>query len=207
LEYIDLEKWPRREHFEFFHRMDYPQTNVCMNIDVTHFLDFVKKNRLSFYYSMIFASTLVCNRIPEFRCRIRKDGVVLHEMTHPSFTDLSKGSELFKYVTVDMKDDLFEFCRCAKEASEKQTEHFPESAENRDDVIYITCLPWISFTSVCHTVSLNRDDSVPRLSWGKYFEQNGKILMPYSVQVNHALLDGLQISKFVQDLQNYIDQL
>lgn len=37
MEYIDIDSWKRKEHFNFFYRMDYPQYNVCMNIDITKF--------------------------------------------------------------------------------------------------------------------------------------------------------------------------
>jgi chloramphenicol O-acetyltransferase type A len=208
MKYIDIEKWPRKAHFEFFHQMDCPQTNVCLNIDATHFLEFVRQNHISFYYAMIFAANQVINEMADFRCRIRKDGIVLHDKVHPSFTDLTKGSDLFKYVTVDMKDDMISFIEYAKEKSESQKELFSnEEEENRDDLVYFTCLPWISFTSLSHTVSLDRDDSIPRISWGKYFSQDDKVLLPFSIQVNHALLDGMQIGKYTQKLQSYIDQL
>ena len=200
-----MEKWPRKEHFRFFQSMDYPQTNVCMNLDVTHFLKFVKDNNLSFYYSMIFAATHTANEIDSFRYRIRGEGVVLHDRVHPSFTDLSGGTELFKYVSVEMEDDLAAFCGHAKEASESQKEYLPKDV--RDDVLYITCLPWISFTALTHTMTFNKKDSVPRISWGRYFSEGEKVLLPFSVQVNHALLDGLEIGKYVSVLQNYMDGL
>ncbi len=205
MEYIDMEKWPRKEHFHFFQGMDYPQTNVCMNLDATRFLAFVKKNGLSFYYAMIFAATHAANEQESFRYRIRGDGVVLHEKVHPSFTDLPEGSELFKYVSVEIEDDMAAFCARAKEASERQKEYLPKDV--RDDVLYITCLPWISFTALTHTMTLDKKDSVPRISWGRYFSEGEKVLLPFSVQVNHALLDGLEIGKYVSLLQDSMDRL
>jgi chloramphenicol O-acetyltransferase type A len=205
MEYIDMEKWPRKEHFRFFQGMDYPQTNVCMNLDITHFLEFVKENHLSFYYSMIFAATHTANEIDSFRYRIRGDGVVLHDRVHPSFTDLSEGSELFKFVTLEMEGDIISFSNHTKEVSRNTKENL--SNENRDDLIYYTCLPWISFTSVCHALTLGKEDSIPRISWGKYFRDGEKVLLPFSVQVNHSLLDGFHIGKYVNRLQEYIDQI
>jgi chloramphenicol O-acetyltransferase type A len=59
MQIIDIENWKRKEHFEFFYRMDYPQYNICANIDITQFLRFVRQNELSFYYAMIYAVTSV----------------------------------------------------------------------------------------------------------------------------------------------------
>ncbi len=206
MKYIDMENWKRREHFAFFHSLDYPQFNVCMNIDVTHFLDVVRRNQMSFYYSMIFAVTMVANSCENFRYRIRDGRVILHEKTHPSFTDITPGDDQFKIVTMDLTGDLPGFSDLAREASRSQTNYFPDAiSTRRDDLIYLTCLPWISFTGMSHTIRLNPDDAAPRISWGKYFRENDRILLPFSVQVNHALADGLHVGEFVNRLQTYLD--
>jgi chloramphenicol O-acetyltransferase type A len=206
MEYIDMDKWDRKEHFNFFHRMDYPQFNICANLDLTNFLHYVRTNELQFYYAMIHAATSIANQIINFRYRIREDKVILHDKTHPSFTALEDEKDLFKLVTVEMKDDIFEFAKYAEEKSKNQKEYFAlHDLVGRDDLIYITCIPWISFTHLSHTISLNKDDSVPRISWGRYFKENNKVLLPFSVQVNHALVDGIHIGQYLSELQKYID--
>jgi chloramphenicol O-acetyltransferase type A len=208
MKYIDIDKWNRKEHFNFFHRMDYPHFNICANLDVTNFLDFVREHELQFYYAMIHASTSITNEIINFRYRIREDKVILHEKIHPSFTDIEEENDLFKLVTVEMKDNVFEFAKYAEEKSINQKEYFAlNELVGRDDLIYITCIPWISFTHLSHTISLNKNDSVPRISWGKYFAENSKVLLPFSVQVNHALVDGVHIGEYLSKLQEYIDNL
>ena len=111
-------------------------------------------------------------------------------------------------VTVDLKDNIFEFDKIAKKACQNQNDYFGlDKLIGRDDLIYITCIPWISFTHISHTISINRNDSVPKISWGKYYKDGDKVLLPFSVQVNHALIDGFQIGKYVEKLQEYIDEL
>lgn len=46
----------------------------------------------------------------------------------------------------------------------------------------------IVFTNISHTISLNKEDSIPRLAWGKYFEEHGKVLLPFSVQAGTSFL-------------------
>jgi len=204
---IDLENWKRKEHFNFFYQADYPQYNICMNINATKFLAFVKNNKLSFYYSMIYAVTRIANEMDDFRYRIRDGKVFLHDTVHPSFTDMNENEEdPFKLVTVDYKDDLFEFIQQAKEISTNQHQFIDFSVlEGRDDFLYITCIPWISFTHISHTFSLNRNDSVPRITWGKYFREGEKVMLPFSVQVHHALIDGYMVGKYVEKLQKFLD--
>jgi len=204
---IDLKTWNRREHFAFFYRMDYPQYNICANIDITRFLSFVKENGWSFYYAMIFAASEAANQCVNFKYRIRKGQVVLHDRVHPSFTDSTgNDDDLFKMVTVEMEDTLPAFVKKASQTSTNQLKYFDFAPlEGRDDFLYITCIPWISFTSMSHTIGLNRDDSVPRISWGKYFREGEKVLLPFSVQVHHALADGSHVGQYFEKLQAYLD--
>jgi len=210
MKYIDLDTWKRKGHYEFFHRMDYPQFNICMDLDISNFLMMTKQNGLSFYYSMVFAVTTVINEIENFKLRIREDKVVLHDKIHPSFTDMNNDEkdDLFKLVTIELNDDLYAFVKTAKEASENQKDYFGlDKLIGRDDLIYITCIPWISFTHISHTISLNKNDSVPRISWGKYYKQGAKTLLPFSVQANHSFIDGFHVGKYVHKLQTFIDEM
>jgi chloramphenicol O-acetyltransferase type A len=208
MEVIDLNIWDRKEHFAYFRGTDYPQFNICANIDITKFLEYVKANKLPFYYAMIFAATAAANMNTNFRYRIRGNSVILHERLQPSFTHLDKDTNLFKYVTVDMNGDMKEFAVIAGEKAERQEGLFaPDDHDERDDLLYLTCIPWVSFTHISHTISLNKDDSVPRISWGKYFTEGGKTILPFSVQVNHALADGYHIGQYYNQLQDYIDLL
>lgn len=209
MKFIDIESWKRKEHFNFFHRMDYPQYNICMDLEISNFLTFTKDKNLPFYYAMIYAVTKVLNTLDDFKIRIRDDKIVMHDKIHPSFTDMSNdpNDDLFKFVTIDMEDDISTFVKRAKETNQTQKEYFPMDVEGRDDLIYITCIPWISFTHISHTISLNRNDSVPRISWGKYYKKENKTWLPFSVQVNHALLDGFHVGQYTEKLQKYLDEV
>lgn len=204
---IDVNTWDRATHYHFFKRMDYPQYLICANVDITNFLAKTKEKQLPFYFAMVFAATYAINRTEEFKYRIQGDNVVLHDVIHPSFTDMSKGSELFKMVTVNMENEIETFVAAASAKSEKQQDYFViQDVEGRDDLIYVTCIPWVSFTNLSHTVSFNKDDSVPRIALGKYFEDDGKILLPFSVQAHHSFVDGIHMGKYYDCLQRYLDE-
>ena len=203
---IDLESWPRREHYRFFMRMDYPQYNLCFDVDVTKLVPFCKERRLSFYYALLYYSTQAANAVEAFRYRARGDRVVVHDALHPSFTDMSKGDDLFRIVTVEMPETLEAFVDRA--AARSRVHPFDMTGfEGRDDLIYYTSIPWLSFTQLNHTITHDREDSVPRLSWGKYREEKGRIVLPYSVQVHHAFVDGLHIARFKDALEAILDAL
>lgn len=203
---IDLNRWERTAHFNFFRRMDYPQYNICVNMDITRFLESIKQQDMPFYYAMIFAATHAINEVEEFRYRIRGEQVILHDFVRPSFTDMPVGSDLFKMVTVDMETSMEAFVVKAEEKSRQQQDPFVvRDVEGRDDLIYITCIPWVSFTSLSHTISFNKDDSVPRLAWGKYYNDGNRMLLPFSVQAHHSFVDGIHIGRYVDRLQVYLN--
>ena len=207
MEYIDFDTWKRKEHYKFFEAVDNPQFNVCFNLDVTNFLRYVKENKISFYYSMMYASTTVINEIEDFRYKIRDGKIILHKELKPSFTDMTKNDELFKIVSVELKDNIIDFSEYVKEKSTNQVEYFPKTDIKQDELIYYSCVPWISFTSISNEIIMNKEDSIPRISFGKYFEQDKKVLLPYSIQANHMLVDGIHIGRFVENLQKFIDEL
>jgi chloramphenicol O-acetyltransferase type A len=49
-------------------------------------------------------------------------------------------------------------------------------------------------------------DSVPRFAWGRIFEEHGRMRLPLSVQVNHALMDGLHVGRFFKHVQDLADE-
>lgn len=207
MKYIDFNTWERKEHYNFFEKVDNPQFNICMNLDVTNFLKFVKENKLSFYYSMIYASTYVMNSIEDFRYKIRDGRIILHDELKPSFTDMKKGDRLFKIVTSSLDTNIINFSAKARGISNTQEDYFPACDFEQDELIYFSCLPWISFTSLSNEIVMNKEDSIPRISFGKYFEQDNKTLLPYSIQVNHMLLDGIHVGEYINKLQQYINEL
>jgi len=71
----------------------------------------------------------------------------------------------------------------------------------RDDVIYHTTLPWVSFTSFAHARTRGRGDSVPRIVFGKFARENERMMMPISVEVHHALMDRLHVGRYLSRLE------
>ena len=148
------------------------------------------------------------NAVEEFRYRTRADGIVLHDRVHPSFTEIIGGGDLFSVVTVDVSGTLDEYLEKIRERLAVQKDYFGvDYLKGRDDLLYVTCLPWVSFSHLSHTIKLDKLDAVPRLAWGKYFDDGGKILLPYSVQVNHAFVDGLHIGKFFEALRESFEKV
>ena len=99
-----------------------------------------------------------------------------------------------------------EFCRVAKEKSHTQTT-FIDQTEEGDELIYMSCLPWLDLTGCTHERNLDIDDMIPRITWGKIMAQNGRETLGMSVEVTHRIIDGVHIGRFYEGLQKMIDEL
>ncbi|MNW52983.1 Chloramphenicol acetyltransferase [compost metagenome] len=197
---IDTNSWKRKLHCEIFRNALQPQYNVCLELDISNFLKKVKENKWSFSLAFIHTITKCANQIEEFRYRFLNDEVVLYDTIHTSFTYLNAETELFKVVNVPMIDDIDEFIEIAKKTIENQEGYITGPVPN--DVYQFSSLPWIHFTHFSHTLAGQSDKSNPMFDWGKFFEKDGKIFIPFSVQVHHSFVDGFHVGKFVEHLQN-----
>lgn len=77
--------------------------------------------------------------------------------------------------------------------------------DGRDDLVYFSYNPWVSFKGLTHTIPLNKNNSVPEISLGKYFKEGDKILLPFSVQDYYSFVDGLHVGKYINSLQEYLN--
>jgi chloramphenicol O-acetyltransferase type A len=205
MRYIDKKTWPRRQHFEFFTAFDHPQAGLTANVDVTAFHPFVKQRGHPITVAIVYVLSRAANAIPEFRYRIRGTDVVEHEIVHPAFTILGD-DDLFGFCTLDYAEDFSQFVANAAERIASAREN-PTLEEERgeDDVLYMTAVPWVSFTGILHPLHLDPGDSVPRIAWGRFFEEGNSLKMPLGVQAHHALMDGIHMGRFFASVQEDLD--
>lgn len=203
---IDMNTWPRREIYDFFSPISNPFYSVTFTLDVTNLYRYVKERELSFYYALVYLCTQAVNRVEAFLYTIEDGKVRIYDKRQPSFTDLEKGSELFRMVFVPCEGSLDEFCRAAKAKSESQHFFFDPTVET-NDLIYFSCLPWMDVTGLTNERNLDPDDAIPRIAWGKYIDVNGRKQLHISLEINHRLIDGVHLGRFNEELCRLIEAL
>ena len=204
MRYIDMQTWSRRHHFRVFSTFNHPHFSMCVNLDVTAFYPFVKRNGYSLTVSMVYVISRASNAIPEFRQRIRGAQVVEHEIVNPGFSMLVD-KDLFSFCDVEYTEDFSEFAvRAAKKISYIKAHPDLESNSEKDDVLYMSPSPWVSFTSFAHPMPLHPADSIPRFAWGKFFQESDTLKMPLSVQGHHAVMDGIHMGRYYETVQDYL---
>lgn len=200
---IDESRWNRAMHCMVFRNSIEPAFCVTFEADITNFKRVVKEKGLSFTMAMVYAVCKCANEIEAFRYRFLDGQVVLFDRIDTAFTYLNKDTELFKVVNVPMMDSLQQYCELALKTAEEQEEYFTGPLGN--DVFQCSPMPWVTYTHISHTNSGKKDNATPLFYWGKYYEKDGKILIPFSVQAHHSFVDGLHIGQFAEKLQKYFD--
>jgi len=201
---IDMQTWPRREHFKVFSAFDHPHAGMCANVDLTTFYPVVKQRGFSFTVALVYVLARAANAIPEFRYRIRVGEVVEHEVVHPATTILTN-EDLFSFCQIDYTEDFSLFTARAVERIAYVKEHPTVKDElGQDDRLFMTAIPWVSFTSFMHPLDLSPADSVPRFAWGKFFEDGESMKMPLSVQAHHAVMDGIHMGRYYAKVQDHL---
>ena len=203
---IDSTTWPRAELFQFFSAVSQPFYSVTFRVDVTDLHRYTKEHGISFYYALGYLVTDAVNAVENFRYTIRNGEVWLLDERIPSLTDLHPGSEQFHIVTLPKVGTMEEFCAAAQAKSRAQTTLLDQDDET-DNLIYISSTPWFDLTSCTNERDFDKDDNIPRITWGKYVEANDRETLGMALEVNHRFIDGLHLGRFYQHLQTSIDAL
>jgi len=196
----------RKKHFDFFHGMNHPHFNITANVEITSFLNTIKSENLPLTFSLVHLLAKVANTIQEFKWRVREGHIVEHEWIDPSFTVPTDETDVFSFCTVPFQEDLGGFIHEAKRIQRAmKTNPSIEDEHGRDDYLFMSAIPWVSFTSMQHAMNYHPHDSVPRISWGKFFELESKMMMPLSVQAHHGLVDGRHMGRYFQEVEKELN--
>lgn len=184
--------------------------NVVM--DITKLVEFTKSTDTSFFINLLYIVVKGLNSIPEMRMRYVDDEAVIFDDINPAITVMTK-SNTFENVRFKNKDDYNKFYNVAHENIEsaknqdkiKKDDYNPE---NCYDEYYITCLPWVSFTGVTHPIPDDKSSqSIPRICWGKYYQENDRYKINLNITVSHMFVDGYPLSNAFNEIQELLDNV
>lgn len=202
---LDLENWPRKDHFNFFNRFEEPFFGVVVEIDCTIAYDKCKKEGMGFFLYYLHQALVAAHAVENFRLRIEDGQIYIYDQVNASAV-INRPDGTFGFSYIDYAPDFEVFQAGAKkEITRVQNSTGLVPAGSGDNVIHISAMPWLNFTSLSHARSFSFKDSCPKISFGKMTENKGKKTMPVSIHVNHALVDGYHVSLFVDEFQALMD--
>ena len=156
---------------------------------------------------MLWLLTQTVNSLEEFRTALTDQGVGIYDELIPIYTILNKEDKNFIALWPECLSNYQEFLKSyendvAKYGNSKvcvPKENMPSN------IFHTSVIPWFSFTSFEVNVIDEGKHLLPIFTMGKFFELEGKTLLPLSIQVHHAVCDGYHVGQFLSLLQDKID--
>lgn len=204
---LDLNKYSRRQHFEYFCSLQYPYLGITNNVDVTELVEFCRKYNHSFYLVFIHLVALAADEISEFRQRINEKEIIEYDECPTSHIELLNDGT-YGYCTLYHHMKFDEYMIYANEMRKKCLDKKGiKEDDDSNSMYFISTLPWIHYTSLIQPVA-GGEESNPRITWGKFQEDYyGRKQLPVTVLVHHGLMDGIHIAQFYQSLEKQINEL
>lgn len=204
---LALATWNRKEHFQFFSGFEEPFFSLVTNVDVTRAYQQTKAAGSSFYLYYLYLSLAAANQTEAFRYRIEQEQVFCYDIIHASPTVL-RDDKTFGFCLLEYQPDFSAFSDLANTAiQEVKAGSGLNLNENtsRLNVIHYSSIPWITFTGLTFARSFSFKDSIPKITFGKYFWEQNKLLLPVSLAVHHGLVDGYHVGEFFKYYQELLN--
>ncbi len=201
---LDLNTWPRKEHYLFFKDFDEPFFGINTLVDCSGARDASLREGHSFFLSYLHKALIAANETEAFRIRIEDGEVVVFDRIHASPT-IGRTDGTFAFSYMNYHPDFETFAAAAqKEIRRVQQMSGLCLGDEKPDVIHFSSVPWIHFLGISHARHFALKDSVPKITFGKMVEQHGKQMMPVSVHAHHGLMDAWHVGLFLERFQELL---
>ena len=205
---IDKNSYYRRGVFRHFTEDCKCSTSMTARIDVTDLVAFSKQTNTKFYLNFLYILSKVLNSREDYRMGwLRQtEELICYDVIHPTQYVFHEDTETCTPVYTEYCEDYEAFYARALEDLEraKQTRDYGLDMASHPNWFDASCIPWLSYDSLHVELPDGYLYFMPIVNWGRYREENGRLLMPVSVRLNHAIADGYLVAKVFLLLQQEI---
>lgn len=201
---IDTSSWKRKPYFDHYFSQIRCTYSITVNIDITNVLSFKDRNKVKLYPLLIYVISKAVNKYEEFRTAINDRGEIgVWETLSPCYTVFHKDSESFSNIWTEWNDDLNLFLSNFEQDSKRfgQIDRIDAKPNTPANVFPISSLPWTTFTGFNLNIFADGTYLLPIFTYGKYFKNGNRYLIPLSIQVHHAVCDGFHVSRLINEIQ------
>ena len=205
---IDLNEWSRGNLFQFYIGKMRIVMSLTVDIDVANLKLYSKKTGIPFYSLMLWVVSKVINDHDEFKYGWDNEGNLIRwDYVSPSHTDFHSDDENFTKMVTEYTDDLPEFYGRVMADRERHKNDRAVLDNQPLNFFDVSCLPWVRYKHFDVHVFDEGKFLAPVVTWGKYEQVDGKLLMPLTMNIHHAVADGFHLSRFFNEVQELIDSL
>ncbi len=205
---IDYSQWNRKEHFEFFNSFDDPFFGITTEVNLTEGYKLAKEKDYSVFLYYLHCSLKAVNLTESFKYRVIDGEVYYFNPIHASPT-INREDDTFGFSFMEYKENFKVFSELANKEIEvvKHSTGLRLNKNNkRPDVIHFSVVPWFSFTSLSHPRNFNNDESIPKITFGKYYKSGNHYKLPVSIHAHHGLMDGYHVGEYLERFQEYLNR-
>lgn len=201
----DISQWNRKEHYEFFKSFEEPFFGIIAEVDCTKAYQYCKEQQRKFFWHYLHLSLAAMNELEVFRYRIVDDELRCYDAIHGSST-IMREDRTFGFSHLPYAEDFESFETDALVEVERIKASSSLMPLNfYHNVVHYSAIPWLKFTSLSHARKYSIADSCPKVSFAKAEQVNGKLMMPVSIHVHHALVDGIDVGDWFALFQQKLD--
>ncbi len=197
----EVKDFKRKELFNHYHSCDNPFIICTTKIDVTNIVNYCKTHR-NFYATIGFIIAKTVNQIEEFKYRYENGKIYYCDIIKSNYTQMREDGTI-GYFVIPHNENLNEYINSFLKTQKEFKESSDLLLENDLDEIYLSCVPWFSFTSLIPPFS--KEKPIPQFIWDKYEEIDGQYYLNLMIMVHHGFADGFHVGKFIESLRKNIN--
>ena len=205
---IDKETYYRKGVFRHFTEDCKCSTSMTARIDVTRLVEYSKETNTKFYINFLYLLTKVMNSRDDYKMQYlwQTDELICYDVVNPIQYVFHEDTETCTPVYTTYYEDYEEFYRNALNDVEKakQTREYMLDSVNHPNWFDASYVSWLSYDSLNVELPDGYIYLLPIINWGKYREENGRLMMPVTVRLNHAVADGYLVANVYKLLDKAI---
>ncbi len=206
---IDKEKYYRKGVYRHFTEDCKCSVSMTARIDVTALAEWSKKNGKKFYLCFLYILSKVLNSRDDYRMAYlwQSDELICYDVINPTQYIFHEDTETCTPVYTAYSEDFNEFYANAFADAEKakETREYLLDSEDHPNWFDASFISWLSYDSLNVELPDGYLYFLPIVNWGKYREENGRLMMPVTVRMNHAVADGYLIANVYRLLEKEIN--
>lgn len=206
---IDPETYYRKGVYHHFTKDCKCSVSMTARVDVTDLRCYSKKTNTKFSINFLFLLCKVLNSREDYRMGYlwQTDTLICYDVIHPTQYVFHEDTETCTPVYSKYDADYQQFYRNAAIDVEnaKQTRDYQQDAAHHPNWFDASYIPWVSYDAMNIELPDGYLFFAPIINWGKYREENGRLMMPVTVRMNHAVADGYLVANVFRLLQQEID--
>ncbi len=202
---IDRETYYRKGVFRHFSEECRCSTSMTARIDVSELAAYSKRTGTKFYISFLYILSKVLNSREDYRMGYlwQTDELICYDVIHPTQYVFHEDTETCTPVYSRYCEDYDVFSAdAARDIEEaKKSREYGLDMANHPNWFDASYIPWLSYDSMNIELPDGYLFFAPIINWGKYRGENGRLAMPVSVRLNHAVADGYLVAKVFRLLE------